>query len=78
MYIWWGFVIEADGTLSNIRVCPQLEFCKGSADLENETKLFEKKLITKLKKRKVVPGFLKNEMVAIAYSGMIRFQCFDR
>jgi hypothetical protein len=77
IYIWYGFVIEADSTLTNIMVCPQLEFCNDTVDLVKENQLFQSELLTNLKKQKVAPGFLKKEKVAVMSYGRIHFECFD-
>jgi hypothetical protein len=67
IYIWHGFVIEADSTLTNIMVCPQLEFCNETVDLVKENQLFQSELLTNLKKQKV----------AVMSYDRIHFECFD-
>jgi hypothetical protein len=58
-------------------MCPQLEFCNNSVDLEKETLFSKNELIINHKNQKVAPGFLRKEKVAVMSYGRIHFECFD-
>jgi len=77
IYVWYGFIIEPDSSLTNIKVCPQLEFCADSVEYETEVKAFTDRLITNLENKKVVPGHHNKEKVAVVMYGRIHFECFD-
>jgi len=75
IYVWYGFVIEPDSTLSNIATCPQFYFCNDSIDLVLETEYFNKKLKDKLMNCKVKPGLQNGKRVAVSTVGRIHFEC---
>lgn len=69
--IYYGFIVEADCSISNIWVCPKLMFCENMTD----EKTFREKLIEYMKNMlhqiKTTPAILNGQKVAIYTKGVI-------
>lgn len=73
LYIYYGFVIKLDGTISNVFVCPHLIFCDDKIILEKERKKYIEILTSELLKIKTNPSVLNGENVAVYKVGRIHF-----
>lgn len=73
LYIYYGFVVEKDSSISNVFICPQLDFCEDYDNLEIEQQKMIDCLTKELLKVKTKPGQLNKEKVAVYTVGRIHF-----
>lgn len=71
LYIYYGFVIEKDSTISNVMICPELYFCNETTSMEKIKKELIEWLTTKLLQQKSSVGILNGEKVAVYTYGRI-------
>ncbi len=73
IYIYYGFVIEKDCSISNVFICPTLEFCDDYDKLEIEKQKIIEYLTNEVLKIKTNAGMLNGEKVAVKSVGRIHF-----
>lgn len=77
IYVWYAFVVETDGTLSNIKVCPQFISCDSKDIEEKDAENLKKQWTTIFKDIQTNPGKIDGKPVAIAHSSRIHYECMD-
>jgi len=76
-YVWYAFVIEKDGTTTNIHVCPTFFNCENDTNLiYNTINIIEQytKIITEIK---ATPGKMDQQPVAVAYISRVHYECWS-
>jgi hypothetical protein len=77
IYIWYAFVIEIDGTLSHIIICPQFLNCD-SLEIEEENAVILKAQFHRLfNDIRTNPGKIDGKPVAIAFISRIHYECMS-
>jgi hypothetical protein len=77
IYVWYAFVIEIDGTLSNIIICPQFLSCDSLEIEEENTKIIKAQFNKLFKDIRTNPGKIDGKPVAIAFFSRIHYECMD-
>lgn len=65
LYIYYGFVVEIDSSISNVMICPELRFCDDTLAQEIFKQKLIEKLTTELLKQKSSVGILNGKKVAV-------------
>lgn len=73
IYVYYGFVVEKDSTISNVMICPELRFCNDTLGQEILRQKLIVNLTTQLLKQKSSVGILNGEKVAVYSQGRIHF-----
>jgi len=76
MYVWFAFVVETSGTLSNIVVCPQFISCD-SLSIESNSKILKAQFFRLFEDIHTNPGKIDGKPVAIAHTSRIHYECMD-
>ncbi len=76
IYVWYGFVVETSGTLSNVVVCPQFKSCD-SLSIERNSKILKAQFIKLFNNIHTSPGKINGKPVAIAHASRIHYECMD-
>jgi hypothetical protein len=71
IYISYGFVVEADSSISNIMICPTLMFCDDYEKVDLVEQKYIKLLTDEIQKIKTNVGFLNGKSVAVFTLGRI-------
>lgn len=77
IYVWYAFIVETDGTLSNIMICPQFMYCDSPDIIDENTKILTDQFNEVFSKIKTKPGKINNKPVAVANISKIHYECFD-
>jgi hypothetical protein len=77
IYVWYAFVVEIDGTLSNIKICPQFMSCDSISIIEKDTKNLTDQFNKLFREIKTTPGKINNRPIAVAFISKIHYECFD-
>lgn len=72
--VWFSFVVEQDGSITNIEICPRMVDCDERLQ-QKETIIFKERLENLLKQTKTTSGILNGEKVAVACISNIHFEC---
>ena len=70
-------MIEIDGTLSNIIICPQFLSCDSIEIEEENTKILKAQFHSLFKDIRTNPGKIDGKPVAVAYISRIHYECMD-
>lgn len=73
IYIYYGFVIEKDSTVSNVMICPELRFCNDTSTQKINKQVLIENLTLKLLKQKSSVGIRNGKKVAVYTQGRIHF-----
>ncbi|WP_439182647.1 hypothetical protein [Carboxylicivirga taeanensis] len=76
IYVWFAFVVETSGTLSNIVVCPQFIACD-SLSIESNSKILKAQFIRLFENIHTNPGKIDGKPVAIAHTSRVHYECMD-
>ncbi|SDD20730.1 hypothetical protein [Williamwhitmania taraxaci] len=73
IYIFYGFVVEADCSISNVMICPTLMFCDDNEKIDLIEQKYIKQLTSEVIKIKTDAGLLNGKKVAVYTFGRIHF-----
>ena len=73
IYIYYGFVVEADCSISNIMICPTLRFCDENENIDLLEQKYIKQITDDIIKIKTNAGLLNGKKVAVYTSGRVHF-----
>jgi len=77
IYVFYAFVIEIDGTLSNIIICPQFFSCDSLEIKEESSKILKAQFNKLFKDIRTNPGKIDGKLVAVAIISRIHYECMD-
>jgi len=77
IYVWYAFVIETDGTLSNILICPECYSCDSLDIEEKDSKILKAQFNKLFKDIRTNPGKIHGKPVAIAIISRIHYECMN-
>lgn len=73
IYVSYGFVVEADSSISNIMICPTLMFCDDNVKIDILENEYIKQLTDEVQKIKTSAGSLNGKKVAVYAIGRMHF-----
>lgn len=71
--VYFAFIVEIDGTLSNIKIHPEFQFCNEIEILESERQYIVQQFTQLLSSIKTTTGTLNNQPVAVAFISKIHY-----
>jgi hypothetical protein len=77
IYVWYAFIVEIDGTLSNMIICPQFISCDSQNIEEENSKILKNQFNRLFKEIRTNPAKIDGKPVAIAYISKIHYECMD-
>ncbi len=69
--IYYGFVVEADGTITNAIICPKFMYCDENENIDLIKQKFINQLTAEIMKLKTNAGLLKGKKVAVCTYGRL-------
>lgn len=72
-YIHYGFVVEVDGSITNVMFCPTLRFCDENEDIGSIEQKYIQQLSAEIVKIKSTAGILNGKKVAVYTIGRVHF-----
>jgi hypothetical protein len=69
--IYYGFVVEADGSITNIMICPKFMFCDENGNIDLIKQKFSNQLTAEIMKIKTNAGLLNGKKVAVYTYGRL-------
>jgi len=76
-FIWYAFVIENNGAITNIQVCPTFWDCENEIDIEISKKSVIERYTKVISEIKTTSGKLNNNPVAIAHISRVHYECMN-
>jgi hypothetical protein len=73
IYIYYGFVVERDSSITNVMICPQFVFCNDSVGEQVERQKIIDLFTNELLNKKSSVGLLQGKKVAVYTQGRIHF-----
>ena len=73
IFISYGFVVEADCSITNIMICPTLRFCDENVNIDLLEQKYIKQITDEIIKIKTNAGLLNGKKVAVYTLGRVHF-----